>query len=500
MNRNERRARAKQQSKTVAALHRRAGKAGSPKEALQASQRLFELGKAKAALSGLKQAIATYPDDPDLRGAFAYALAATGQFVSAIREYRTLLDMQPDTAPALTNLALLLVKTGNPDEARQCLERASALAPEHANTAFAFAELLAQQKRTDEAFHQYRRAATLFERKIGAEPGIQHCDDLIKLSTAQMWTGDLGPGLRSLDLAVGLRPDHALALARRGMVLVKLRRIPEAIASLKLAATIEPNISHVRRTLGDVFLAGGDSAAAQKQFSEASRIDPGDELARYFLAAAKHESPDAPPPVYITSLFDEYARNFEKHLVDMLQYRAPEQVCAAVLELAGARATNLRVIDLGCGTGLCGPLIRHAACHLVGVDLSAPMLDEARAKSVYDELTLGDVAQVLGGYADAFDLALCTDVMIYLGNLTPILSAAARALKSGALFAFTTESHDGEGFVLDTSKRYLHSRGYVENEAIRHGFAVVHFEPIVARYESLKPDVHNLFIVRLGSL
>jgi predicted TPR repeat methyltransferase len=124
------------------------------------------------------------------------------------------------------------------------------------------------------------------------------------------------------------------------------------------------------------------------------------------------------------------------------------------------------------------------------------MLEKAREKSVYDELKLGDVAEVLGGYSGAFDLALCTDVMIYLGSLTPIFAAAARALKAGALFAFTTETHSGAEFVLDTSKRYRHARGYVENEAASHGFAIVHFEPIVARHQNLEPDLHDLFIVR----
>jgi len=122
------------------------------------------------------------------------------------------------------------------------------------------------------------------------------------------------------------------------------------------------------------------------------------------------------------------------------------------------------------------------------------MLDKAREKSVYDELKLGDVAHVLGGYAGAFDLALCTDVMIYLGSLTPIFAAAARALKPGALFAFTTEIHPGAGYVLDNTGRYLHSRGYVEEVAAAHGFAILHFEPIVARYQNREPDIHNVFI------
>jgi predicted TPR repeat methyltransferase len=496
MNRNERRASARLQAKTAASLHQRPNRAGTAKEVVDVSQRLFQLGRARDALPRLREAVAACPGDPDLREALAYALAATGQTIPAIEQYRALLEAQPDRAQSLTNLAFLLMWTGNLDEARERLERASELAPQNAATAFALAELLDKQGLGEEAFHHYRRAAVLFQQNIGASPGIQHCDDLFKLAIAQIWTGDFEAGLHSLDLAIELRPDHVPALARRGMVLVKLRRFPEGIASLRRAAAIEPNFAAVRRTLGDAFLAMGDVGAAQKQLEEATRIDPGDELARYSLAAARHERPDAPPPAYVVELFDEYAQHFERHLVDELQYRAPERACAAVLELAGSRAGDWRVIDLGCGTGLNGPLIRHAARHLTGVDLSPAMLEKAREKSVYDELKLGDVAEVLGGYSGAFDLALCTDVMIYLGSLTPIFAAAARALKAGALFAFTTETHSGAEFVLDTSKRYRHARGYVENEAASHGFAIVHFEPIVARHQNLEPDLHDLFIVR----
>jgi predicted TPR repeat methyltransferase len=124
------------------------------------------------------------------------------------------------------------------------------------------------------------------------------------------------------------------------------------------------------------------------------------------------------------------------------------------------------------------------------------MLDKARAKAVYDELKLGDVATILGEYRHAFDLAICTDVMIYLGNLTPIFASASLALKRGALFAFTVEVLEGEGFALDKSGRYLHSRSYVESVVATHGFELLHCSEFVARYEGETPDVHNLFIVK----
>ena len=113
--------------------------------------------------------MAAHPDDTDLRGALAYALASTGQFTAAIEQYRFMLDREPMPS-VLTNLAMLLVRTGNADEARQRLERASALAPEHANTAFALAELLARQRRRDEAFRQFRQAARLSGRRSGRVP------------------------------------------------------------------------------------------------------------------------------------------------------------------------------------------------------------------------------------------------------------------------------------------------------------------------------------------
>ena len=495
MNRQERRTRLRQQAKAAARLKGHAERPGTAAEALQAAQRLFQLGRSSEALPGLQAAVAAWPDNADLRGALAYALAATGRFGLAIEQYRVLLDVRPDTVPVLTNLALLLIKTGAHDEALSLLERASRLDPRHANTEFALGGLLAGQMRKGEAFRHYRRAALLFQQKIGPAPAIQHCDDLVKLGSAQCWTGDLQNGLHHLDLAIALRPDHVLALARRGLMLAKLRRVPEAIASLNRALAAAPDLVELHMELGDL-LSTTNEKAAERHFREATHLDPGEELARYYLAAARHESPESPPPAYVQGLFDEYASQFEHHLVDILRYRAPEIVCEAVLTLAGPLAGGWRVIDLGCGTGLCGPLIRPVAAHLTGIDLSAAMLDEARKKSMYDELIVGDVAQVLAGYNAEFDLALCTDVMIYLGSLTPIFSAAARALKAGALFAFTTEAHSGEGYVLDKSRRYLHSRSYVEQEAAAHGFTVVEVEPIVARFEMQTPDVHNAFIAR----
>jgi predicted TPR repeat methyltransferase len=497
MNRKRRRERESRNARRLTALRKTASKSGSAAKVLEASQQLFQFGRIQEALPMLRQAVQAHSEDVALRAALAYALAATGSIGAAIGEYRALLHGEPTSVPLMTNLAVLLLKIGQTDEARDWLLQAADRAPDHANTAFTLGELFDRQKRPDQAFHHYRRAAVLYGRQLGAQPTPAQCDDLVKLASAQMWTGDLERALANFDRAIDLRPDHALALARRGLALVKLRRIPEAIESLRRAAATEPDYAEVRRALGDLMLDTGNPEAAQSYYRAAVRINPQDALASYFLAAAgKSESPNAPPPGYVEQLFDEYAQKFEKHLVDVLQYRAPELLCEAVRRVAQPPSAGWTVIDLGCGTGLCGPLVRPFACRLTGVDLSAAMLEKAREKGVYDALVQDDVAVAFGEFDGVVDLAVSADVFVYLGSLAPIFGAAERALRPGGWFAFTTEAHDGDGFVLDTTGRYRHARDYVEGEAAARGLETAHYETIVARYQSHQPVISHLHILR----
>jgi predicted TPR repeat methyltransferase len=54
-----------------------------------------------------------------------------------------------------------------------------------------------------------------------------------------------------------------------------------------------------------------------------------------------------------------------------------------------------RCVDLGCGTGLMGPLLRQHTAHLSGVDLSQGMVAKARERGCYDELGVGELVQHL---------------------------------------------------------------------------------------------------------
>ncbi len=148
------------------------------------------------------------------------------------------------------------------------------------------------------------------------------------------------------------------------------------------------------------------------------------------------------------------------------------------------RPGHLDVIDLGCGTGLCGPLFRDLAATLTGVDLSSKMIDKARDRLVYDNLIVGDVMPALQSGDARYDLAIATDVFIYIGNLAPVFEACAMALNTNGLFAFSIEgAEEGTSYTLRTSGRYAHSVGYIQSLAQVSGFKETAVEQVVVRKE-----------------
>ena len=162
-------------------------------------------------------------------------------------------------------------------------------------------------------------------------------------------------------------------------------------------------------------------------------------------------------PTYVTALFDQYAPKFEAALVDDLGYRGPALLLAAVLgacAAAGRPPAFGRVIDLGCGTGLAARAFAGIADEMIGIDLSPRMIARARATGLYAEVDVAEIAEGLSRQpAASADLILAADVMVYVHDMTPLLAEVARVLTPGGLFAFTLESHAGEGVVLGEGLR-----------------------------------------------
>jgi predicted TPR repeat methyltransferase len=193
--------------------------------------------------------------------------------------------------------------------------------------------------------------------------------------------------------------------------------------------------------------------------------------------------------------FDAAAAGFDDNL-QQLEYRAPELVAAALKRMVGERALAV-VLDAGCGTGLCGPLIRAMAVRLAGVDLSVKMIDRARTRSVYDELHVAELSTFLRANSEAFDAIVSADTLVYFGGLDEPLRAAQSALRRDGLLIFTLESLNGEAardeHRLQFHGRYAHSETYVRRAVQDAGLAMESLCHETLRRERLEPV--NGFVV-----
>jgi len=209
--------------------------------------------------------------------------------------------------------------------------------------------------------------------------------------------------------------------------------------------------------------------------------------AHHLQACLGEAVPERAADAYVERVFDAFASSFDAKLAD-LSYRAPEFVAARVARLAGAPAKALAVLDAGCGTGLCGPLVLPHARSLAGVDLSEGMLRKALARGVYDELVQGELVEFLQSRPEAWDLIVSADTLCYFGRLDGFAAAAARASRRGGALVFTVESHSEDGdapdYRLHEHGRYSHGRRYVESTLRAAGWGGVEIEGVVLRTEA----------------
>jgi SAM-dependent methyltransferase len=91
-----------------------------------------------------------------------------------------------------------------------------------------------------------------------------------------------------------------------------------------------------------------------------------------------------------------------------------------------------RAADLGCGTGRTGAWLRERGVPRVdGVDFTPEMLERARARGVYDKVSIADVS---ASGLDSGSYALVTTVLVdeHLADLGPLYRESARLARPGA--------------------------------------------------------------------
>jgi predicted TPR repeat methyltransferase len=261
---------------------------------------------------------------------------------------------------------------------------------------------------------------------------------------------------------------------------------------LMQALELTPGYASAWFVLGELREKLGDRAGAIAAFEQAKAADPPDHHgATVHLMRLGARATAAMPEGYVRALFDGYAPGFDKALTEGLGYRAPELLFSAV-QAAHARARMKfgSVLDLGCGTGLAALPFRPFSDWMVGVDLSAAMLAQARGKGLYDRLIEAEVQRYLTEEAKIgarYHLVLAADVFMYFDDLGPVLKAAAQVVAPAGQLAFSVETHDGDSVLLRETLRYAHGEAHVQRAVAAAGLKPVSLASASTRVEKGVP-------------
>jgi predicted TPR repeat methyltransferase len=410
---------------------------------------------------------------------FARQIHRLGNLDDAEAIYQAVLERRPDDPVALHFLGVLRHQRGDSADAVKLIRQAIAQRPDDPTPHNNLGNVLLESQRVEEAIEAYRHC-------LDIAPDFAETHN--NLGTIYRARGDVAAAEAAYQRAIELRPDFAAAYYNMANLRVGQGRIAEAVDYGCRAITLNPRHAESRKVLGYAYAKLGDLDKAAQIYRDWLAEEPDNPVALHHLAACTGEGvPQRANDAYVETTFDAFATSFDAKL-EQLNYRAPELVAQAVGRTHAAPAKRYRILDAGCGTGLCGPWLAPYASHLAGVDLSAQMLARAAPRQVYDELIKAELTAYLEASANAFDLIVSADTLCYFGDLATVARAAHAALHEDGVLIFTveeaTDDAGGAGYRINPHGRYSHAAEYVEAVLGGAGFKHVEIEHAALRSEA----------------
>ena len=396
-------------------------------------------------------------------------------------------------------ILVTLFATGRHEEAEKFARTMTSRFPENGFGWKVLGAVLKSQGRTEESLAPMQKAATLMPQDHEAFNNL----------------GLVLKDLQRLDHAVAchrhaltLKPDFAEAHNNLGLALRNQGHLDEAMVCYRRALALKPDAPQVLENLGAAYRDQGNIEKALTYYREKSRLLPEDEVTQYHIAVLAGENLEHPPAQYVEGVFDSYALTFDAHLQQDLKYKVPVQLVELLKQNRAPSSSTAKwnVLDLGCGTGLVGSAIASEAKQLIGVDLSAKMLEKANARGIYHRLERADLLIASKNESSStYDVIISADVFIYVGKLDELFKEIKRLLTPGGHFAFSVEAPDNlsngkheamidAGYQLKNTGRYGHSMTALTALAHQNGFLPIEAQSVQIRLDNDQPIMGHLLL------
>lgn len=141
-------------------------------------------------------------------------------------------------------------------------------------------------------------------------------------------------------------------------------------------------------------------------------------------------------------LYDGWVDTYDETLTSW-GWTPPIRIAETLTEMGFGENTPVKVLDLGCGTGLSGEELKKAKIGsngIVGIDISEKSIEHLhKAKAgLYSEAYAASIDEPIEFIKDNdFDVVTCSGAMSYFENFPVFYSEVLRVLKPGAIFCFS---------------------------------------------------------------
>jgi len=446
-------------------------------------------GHIEEASKVLHEAILSTPNFAALHHNLGTVYFSQKEWKKAISEFEIAIDLQTNYVDAYYHLGLSYHKLGQLAEAKNAYEAVLLLASEHPGALFQLGCFYMQKE-------SYQQAVAYFLQIVTRYP--YHFESLSNLATCYVNIGALSQAKLYYLKAMETTANDTQVLYNLAVVSMQEGNIIDASDYYQKLLMIDPNLFAAHHNLAVIYMTMKNDHEAKKHFREALRLQPNNLTIKYYLQVLNQGPHNlAPPKEYITTLFDAYADHYDAHLTDTLHYQLPNIFFAMVNQ---CRPNTWRdILDLGCGTGLCGKVFQREAHTLVGVDLSQNMLSQAEKKKCYTTLVQQDITAYLQDQkSGSFDLVLAADTFVYHADLTMIFTLVAKILRKNGLFIFNCEASekmDG-AYHLSLSGRFTHSKAYLDGLIKQTGWQILQYQHVMIRTSEKSPIMGHVYLLQ----
>lgn len=447
----------------------------------------YKLGEMEQARETLGRVLAAEPKSAEVHYNLAKVLHDMGRLDEALLSYQQSVSINSELDYAHYNIGLIYVSRGETRKAATAFQQALRVNPNDSDYYFNLGNVYKELEEFDHAIECYQNAIEL---NPGAPEPYNNLGIIFK---------ELGKYEQAITLygrATEIRPNYPEAHYNTGNVYEEIGDLKAAANSYEQAIALKSDYSEAYNNLGNVYNLLGDREKAIAAYECSVKLDESCFLARHMLNSLTGMTSQAAPVEYVKNLFDKAACDFEQRLVQDLKYNSPAELKDILSALIAGNRRFENVVDLGCGTGLSGQAFHHRAKRMVGVDISAKMLEEAKGKNIYAELSEAGVLEFLEKTAEKYDLFVAADVLVYIGDLMSLFENIQECSMPGAYFLFSVEGLSEGSYSIRKTGRFAHSKAYILQLAEKNNFVVEACQPTVVRLENDQPIEGMNFALR----